>query len=422
MPLDYSKWDKLELSDDEDFECHPNVDKKSMIRWKQAKIHQERRERKDRIASYKLLIEAYQKYLLILKSGDVWAEKCKDIDIALILSVRELINKERDARWEPPPAIGPLFDERITLETIVSNWGNLDVSSRTQQIQNTIDSINFSHKLIDAEIDRLEKESSQKLTADQMIVGFDKTAVAPKKQFIETIHTPSSHDVKSSEVVKEISSHIDEDEDRITYPPALEFSALDHIDASFAYLGKHPELANQNYSDQVLAEAFRKEMTGEKLCAQKCVHQALLLQYCGLLGKDGISLFFARMRTHDHKGQAMFLQDVDDTYSRISNRVAEILGEEEKREKEENERKISRLEALKQPDGTICFPILEESTQEEQARALFFNQLDRSFQEALLLEDVDKINVHLAQMSKEDAELLVQNCDEYGLLTLSTEE
>ncbi|KAI9621058.1 hypothetical protein H4Q26_013252 [Puccinia striiformis f. sp. tritici PST-130] len=46
MPLNYSKWDALELSDDSDIECHPNVDKRSFIRLKQRQIHQKRDERK----------------------------------------------------------------------------------------------------------------------------------------------------------------------------------------------------------------------------------------------------------------------------------------------------------------------------------------------------------------------------------------
>lgn len=49
MPLDYSKWDNLELSDDSDIEVHPNVDKRSMIKWKQESIHRERAERKAKI-------------------------------------------------------------------------------------------------------------------------------------------------------------------------------------------------------------------------------------------------------------------------------------------------------------------------------------------------------------------------------------
>jgi cell division cycle protein 37 len=39
-PFDYSKWDKIELSDDED-DVHPNIDKDSWFRWK----HQARVER-----------------------------------------------------------------------------------------------------------------------------------------------------------------------------------------------------------------------------------------------------------------------------------------------------------------------------------------------------------------------------------------
>ena len=46
MPLNYSKWDNLELSDDSDIEVHPNIDKKSFIRWKQRDIHEKRDQRK----------------------------------------------------------------------------------------------------------------------------------------------------------------------------------------------------------------------------------------------------------------------------------------------------------------------------------------------------------------------------------------
>ncbi|CAJ0910749.1 8661_t:CDS:2 [Entrophospora sp. SA101] len=53
MPIDYSKWDRLELSDDDEIECHPNVDKASLIRWKQADIHAKREERRQKIASLK---------------------------------------------------------------------------------------------------------------------------------------------------------------------------------------------------------------------------------------------------------------------------------------------------------------------------------------------------------------------------------
>lgn len=52
MPLNYNKWDKLELSDDSDIEEHPNIDKRSMINWKRRDILEKRDARRARIAHY----------------------------------------------------------------------------------------------------------------------------------------------------------------------------------------------------------------------------------------------------------------------------------------------------------------------------------------------------------------------------------
>lgn len=51
--LNYNKWDNLQLSDDSDIEVHPNVDKKSMIRWKQRDIHEKREQRKIKLEQFK---------------------------------------------------------------------------------------------------------------------------------------------------------------------------------------------------------------------------------------------------------------------------------------------------------------------------------------------------------------------------------
>jgi len=48
MPLDYSKWDNIEVSDDED-DTHPNVDTPSLFRWRhKARIEREEEMRKER--------------------------------------------------------------------------------------------------------------------------------------------------------------------------------------------------------------------------------------------------------------------------------------------------------------------------------------------------------------------------------------
>ncbi|KAJ2421919.1 hsp90 co-chaperone Cdc37, partial [Coemansia sp. RSA 2531] len=48
MPIDYSKWDNLELSDDSDVEAHPNIEKGTFVRLRQRKIREDRENRRIR--------------------------------------------------------------------------------------------------------------------------------------------------------------------------------------------------------------------------------------------------------------------------------------------------------------------------------------------------------------------------------------
>jgi len=43
--MNYSKWDNIELSDDEDVEVHPNIDRDSFLRWRKEAIHLKRAEK-----------------------------------------------------------------------------------------------------------------------------------------------------------------------------------------------------------------------------------------------------------------------------------------------------------------------------------------------------------------------------------------
>ncbi|KAJ2322520.1 hsp90 co-chaperone Cdc37, partial [Coemansia sp. RSA 2702] len=48
MPIDYSKWDNLELSDDSDVEVHPNIERGTFMRLRQQKIREDRENRRIR--------------------------------------------------------------------------------------------------------------------------------------------------------------------------------------------------------------------------------------------------------------------------------------------------------------------------------------------------------------------------------------
>ena len=61
-PFDYSKWDNIELSDDED-DVHPNIDKDSWFRLKhRSRVEREEKEEKDK----KKINEEVSLYLAVL--------------------------------------------------------------------------------------------------------------------------------------------------------------------------------------------------------------------------------------------------------------------------------------------------------------------------------------------------------------------
>lgn len=86
----------------------------------------------------------------------------------------------------------------------------------------------------------------------------------------------------------------DEEADITVSPLAKEFAKLSGFEQCFRFVGKHPEIISEVYSDQLLAEAFTEQLEGNEKYARNCVSQSLILQYCGQLGKDGVNLFFAR--------------------------------------------------------------------------------------------------------------------------------
>ena len=66
------------------------------------------------------------------------------------------------------------------------------------------------------------------------------------------------------------------------------------FEASLKHIKRYPEIVTETISDQILAEAFTSQIQGKDDYARNCVIQALTLQYCGQLGRDGVNTFFAK--------------------------------------------------------------------------------------------------------------------------------
>jgi cell division cycle protein 37 len=200
--INYSKWDRIELSDDEDFECHPNVDKKSFIKWKQQDIHRQREERKERIKN--LTLETTQNVVLLERirtlSANATADKMGNLD-AITNTVQHL-----KLRGEEPDASRPA-EELPAYDTMIAA---LCAQIQTE-IQTEVDAANgdaekiskaFATKLVEhekrladqqekslKELEKLKKEESAKLTSENMFKpGFDKTVNRASILFVAENH------------------------------------------------------------------------------------------------------------------------------------------------------------------------------------------------------------------------------------------
>ena len=162
-----------------------------------------------------------------------------------------------------------------------------------------------------AEQSKLEKEESSKITSESIHDGFNSGFVnkasmvdqrtTNKVTSIEQINP----NVKSqNEQVGNISSGVEADvSDESEVDGSIKPSAIGYEFAKIRigdyrkcleFISEHPDVVSQKEENGLLIEAFNSQLAGRSEYGQQCVHQALLLQYCRQLGRDGVALFFKR--------------------------------------------------------------------------------------------------------------------------------
>ncbi|OBZ82594.1 Hsp90 co-chaperone Cdc37 [Choanephora cucurbitarum] len=434
MPLDYSKWDNLEISDDSDIEVHPNVDKRSMIKWKQEALHRERAERRAKmdylnqfVPQQKNVLKKVQEFIDMLKNSS-------DASEAIQRVLKALDQHQTEASQLPAPkdpnmmdmsqVFGAMKDQIKTgLETTSPEQVKSSLLERFEQTQATV------QKTVDqasAELDKLTKEASKKLTSENMftseksnktVINKSKPTPTPKKKtttkVVETLNPNAT--MKDLSLQDQASDDADdEDEDIEMSPKATQFSKLRGFEDSYKFLLKHADIINEKTSDSILGQAFTAQLKGEEEYAKNCVIQSLMLQYCGQLGKDGVNLFFSRMSAPNTQGRKMFFDDVDKTYGRIQTRCAEIAAEEVT---EQNGVETIQL----QPMGDGSQLTIRIPTPEDQEPYKIFNDMPTTFQEALKTGKLEEINKVLEKLPVPEAEQLVHICSEYGFLDVEGE-
>ncbi|TFK52604.1 hypothetical protein OE88DRAFT_1698479 [Heliocybe sulcata] len=463
MPLNYSKWDNLELSDDSDIEGHPNVDKRSLIRWKQRDIHEKREARKQRINHIKPEIacnEVLHPRLIAIK--DQVASDGPEYFSSLVERLRT--NPSPDA----PPTNAPnqpTYDAMILslLLQVYEETKKKGVKKDDPKLGETLVAELDMHvkrlgehtEKLRGELHDLEEEQNKKITSDDIHEGWENHYVPPKpepapvkgavsdpkpKQKTTTteyeVLNPKAAAGASSSTAPSTADADDEDLELPEMTPSLEaFSKLPlhAYQQSFEFIQAHREVVVPGASDALLVAAFNAENAGQSKYAKQCVHQSLLLQYCDKLGKDGVRLFFQKMIAGDKRAETVFVKDVEDTYGHLVQRVA-ITKEQTASEGQEQIQLVAE-----DPNTTISFnvpdgpppedlrlegPGTEDMDVEEVRKALqmrwdVFQGFPENMQEALQKNSLDEVNKALGSMPVAEAEQIVQMLDMAGILNFA---
>ncbi|PWY99252.1 hypothetical protein BCV70DRAFT_115127 [Testicularia cyperi] len=377
MPLNYSKWDNLELSDDSDVEVHPNIDKKSFIRWKQRDIHEKRDQRKAEKDAIRAEISTNS--ILAPHLAELLRNTTKEGSAYYSREVARL-SAGRSDRGNKDGPDGPTTDDMLLSlllqiqhdDVVKSKQGDDLDQALVEKLQSHNDLLTKRQTTLKFELEQMEKEDSKKITSDGIHDGWNSGYVAkaeaepapPSKprakakteQVIETLNSPSA--ASGSDTGTSVASQTtrndnndDDDDDDVPeadsamrsfadLPPCIPASvplSASSMPASAAsksldtkpfqmaleFLSSHKSLLSEQTgtTDSLLLEAFNAQMAGKAASARKCVEKALMVQYCNKLGKDGVNLFFRRMlASQDGRASFVYFNDVLSTYTRIVER------------------------------------------------------------------------------------------------------
>ncbi|KAJ9645750.1 hsp90 co-chaperone Cdc37 [Coniosporium tulheliwenetii] len=453
MPVDYSKWDALELSDDSDIEVHPNVDKRSFIRAKQAQIHQERERRRHQIKTLKYeriindgLMLRIDRLLTALKSHKAVAASQSADELVFQALIESAGDPEDDQPPPPPEGVHQHIDEKPTYSRMMAALVDqvkkaVDEKKEGDRYEGYIREVELHRKKVEglqkellAKLAELEKEEKRHITSDDIHEGFNVSHVDKSKPQATTSTKPSKP-AETVEVlnpgalkrdtltrtdtgessgfeadVEEDATAADDEEHIEPTAEGKEFGKIKIGDyrACIQFISSHPSVLAERNTDGLLIQAFNAQLEGKDDFARQCVHQALLLQYCRQLGRDGVALFFKRIMTKDHQAQKLFLEDAEHI----------------KREREENPAGSQDVEQIQlhavDPNTTINIvvpPADSEDPAVREARRIF-EAFPPGLQRALETGTLDEVNKVLGKMSVGEAEEVVEQLGMGGMLSI----
>jgi len=446
-PFDYSKWDKIELSDDEE-DVHPNIDKESWFRLKhRTRVEREEKEEIDKkrirseIDSADLRMREIQKLLsnaATSANDDSDDEDLEDTE-GLMAELEELkaANKarfdkldeyERNKKWNvdnmchvveektiiSKSAATPKFNTEtgyaLPSEDEINELKAKELAAKKEA--NAKSTQNVQHKMEQVDLGATEKPQSSKPAAVSAPASSAKPATKPTPPAIipSVNNAPGPNIVSDSLAISMMTygSFVEKYEDILEG-----FMAIGPLDKSKDYLLQHGDvLLQENASSYLLLACLEDEMNDLHDKMRLVARQSQIVTNIAELAKtlkqhpgNVIVPFFKRMDEREHlesfiEGVNIFIEKVK---ARAIVKKKEIDDQRLKEQKEYEEVALADLpkEERLGPGGLDPVEV--------------FETLPQSMQEAFESRDTEKLKQALLAMTPEEAENHMNRCVAAGL-------
>ncbi|KAM6904895.1 hsp90 co-chaperone Cdc37 [Xenentodon cancila] len=283
--IDYSVWDHIEVSDDED-DTHPNIDTPSLFRWR----HQARVDR----------MEEFQKKGEDLNKG---LSECRRKLAETQKKIQELtVATSEDAKKE----LSKFQAEEKKKKKEEREW------------EKKLDQHNRDEKRMPWNVDTLSKD------------GFSKSIVNLKPQAAE--ETEEEKEQKHKTFVEKYEKQI------------KHFGMLRRWDDSQKYLSDNPHLVCEETANYLVIMCIDLEVEEKHALMEQVAHQTIVMQFILELAKSlkvdprgCFRQFFAKIKTADQQYQDAFNDELGSFKERVRGR-AKVRIEKALKEYEEEER------------------------------------------------------------------------------------
>lgn len=370
MPIDYSKWKNIEVSDDED-DTHPNIDTPSLFRWR----HQARVERMDQAANEKSTFEKQK------KENEV---KLQEIKIKL---------KEAEAKGSADLKSLKIQDEELRKQEEEFNRKEEELVKKERLTPWNVDTI--SH-------DKFAKT----------IINKDE----PKKK---------DEDMTEDERAEKYKLFLDKNRAKIKH-----FGMLKHYEDSKNYLMENSDLVCEDTANYLVVWCIDLEIEDKHDLMEHVSHQCIVMQFILELAKTMkydpracVSPFFTKMQMANKEYKDGFYDELNAFKARIKKRAQEKIDEAMKEAEEEERQKrmgpggldpVEVFESL--PDYLKeCFEsqnieLLQEALLKmEKTEAEYY--MDRCVKSGLWVPDANK-NKNEAAAAAESTEPVTEKAEE----------